>query len=119
MSRPSRTSDRSLDERIAALRHDLRGPLGQIIGYSELLEEELDERGQADLAPDLQRIRDAARRLLERVDAALLPDASAPGSARAPAAPAAPQAATGSILVVDDEAANRDLLARVLERSGS
>jgi len=47
------------------LRHEMRTPLGQIIGYSELLEEELQERGQADLLPDLERIRRAARTLLD------------------------------------------------------
>ena len=51
--------------------HEVRTPLGQIIGYSELLEEELEDRGQQDLAPDLQRIRNAAKRLLDLVDGKL------------------------------------------------
>jgi adenylate cyclase len=51
--------------------HEVRTPLGQIIGYSELLEEELEDRGQQDLAPDLHRIRSAAQRLLDLVDGKL------------------------------------------------
>jgi adenylate cyclase len=51
--------------------HEVRTPLGQIIGYSELLQEELEDRGQDDLAPDLQRIRNAAQRLLDLVDGKL------------------------------------------------
>ena len=49
--------------------HEVRTPLGQIIGYSELLEEELEDRGQEDLAPgSAARIRTAAQRLLDLVD---------------------------------------------------
>ena len=128
--------------------HEVRTPLGQIIGYSELLEEELEDRGQQDLAPDLQRIRNAATRLLDLVDGKLrseqpvgapsLPDAEEVGSqavpdSRAGAVAAAPLAAgpdesgeseskageeTTRILVVDDDPQNRDLLARRLERHG-
>ena len=60
--------------------HEVRTPLGQIIGYSELLEEELEDRDQQDLAPDLQRIRSAAQRLLDLVDGKLRSeqDAGAP-----------------------------------------
>ncbi|MBW2245075.1 MAG: response regulator [Deltaproteobacteria bacterium] len=123
--------------------HEVRTPLGQIIGYSELLEEELEERGQEDLAPDLHRIRSAAQRLLDLVDGKLRDE-------KPVGAPALPEnesrdggvqtnsesedaalAVAGSqgaepqggdeiprILVVDDEPQNRDLLARRLERNG-
>jgi len=50
------------------LRHDMRTPLGQIIGYSELVEEEVSDRGLDDLIPDLTKIRDAAQILLRLVD---------------------------------------------------
>src|SRR5205809_6561899 len=46
------------------LRHELRTPLNQIIGYSEMLEEEAQESGQKALVPDLQKIQLAARNLL-------------------------------------------------------
>lgn len=43
------------------LLHEMRTPLGQIIGYGEMLEEEMAERGLDDLAGDTQRIQGAAR----------------------------------------------------------
>ena len=124
--------------------HEVRTPLGQIIGYSELLEEELEDRGQQDLAPDLQRIRNAAKRLLDLVDGKLrseqavgapaLPEeestdagATTPAEATAEAVDAdeaeeSEQAETNEemarILVVDDDPQNLDLLARRLERHG-
>jgi DNA-binding response OmpR family regulator len=121
--------------------HEVRTPLGQIIGYSELLEEELEDRGHEELAPDLHRIRDAAQRLLDLVDGKLrdeqsagapaLPDAEAPaGTASGEETSEASGERTGEkpvegpaeemarILVVDDDPQNRDLLARRLERHG-
>jgi DNA-binding response OmpR family regulator len=120
--------------------HEVRTPLGQIIGYSELLEEELEDRGQQDLAPDLQRIRSAARRLLDLVDGKLRSEQSAgipalPEQESTDAGAAARAEALGTdgpegseqpetgeeiarILVVDDDPQNRDLLARRLERHG-
>jgi len=50
------------------LQHDLRTPLGQILGYSEMLEEELSERELTQLLPDLRHIRSAATTLLGLVD---------------------------------------------------
>jgi adenylate cyclase len=86
--------------------HEVRTPLGQIIGYSELLEEELEDRGQEDLAPDLQRIRNAAKRLLDLVDgklrseqpvgAPVLPDAEEVGSEAVANSDGGSVAATGS-----------------------
>ncbi|HEX9189433.1 MAG TPA: histidine kinase dimerization/phospho-acceptor domain-containing protein, partial [Vicinamibacteria bacterium] len=65
-------SDSPVDAR-ARLRHDLRTPLHQIIGYAELLAEELRDAGQESPLADLARIRDAARRALELVDLAVPP----------------------------------------------
>ena len=53
------TGDRAA---LAHLRHELRTPLNHIIGYSEMLLEEL-EGGAAEL-DDLRRIHQEARRLL-------------------------------------------------------
>jgi signal transduction histidine kinase len=44
--------------------HELRTPLNHIIGYSEMLQEEAEEQGQADFIPDLQKIRTAGKHLL-------------------------------------------------------
>ncbi len=50
------------------LLHEMRTPLGQIIGYSEMLQEEMEDRGQADLVPDTQKIQAAARNLLKLLE---------------------------------------------------
>ena len=201
-------SDTPARASLSHLRHDLRTPINQILGYSELLLEETQEAALRsiplsadDLAPDLQKIRQAAKTLLNLINdnltderlsfageivnrgsataapfpfAAGAPVGGAPSPASvpprtfstpsassspppaspspAPAAfgpseippaassaelvhPAADVAAllgdsaspeiaaraaviTGRILVVDDQPANRELLARQLERQG-
>ncbi|HEY8233648.1 MAG: response regulator [Vicinamibacterales bacterium] len=49
---------------LANMSHELRTPLNAIIGYSEMLEEEAQERGFQELGPDLAKIRTAGRHLL-------------------------------------------------------
>ena len=50
---------------IANMSHELRTPLSAIIGYAEMIAEEIDEgTGTADLAPDVARIETNARHLL-------------------------------------------------------
>ncbi len=56
---------------LASMSHELRTPLNAIIGYSEMLEEEAAERGLADLAPDLARIRTAGKHLLSLINEVL------------------------------------------------
>jgi PAS domain S-box-containing protein len=56
---------------LANMSHELRTPLNAIIGYSEMLGEEAEELGQADLVPDLQRINIAGRHLLDLINAVL------------------------------------------------
>jgi adenylate cyclase len=126
-------------------RHDLRTPVNQILGYSELLQEIADEEGREDLAADLKKIQQAARRQLELIDKYLAPGAASP--APAPAAPPsvedeAPAGAFssssevssggldlvrltpstvgkgGPLLVVDDNEMNRDMLSRRLTSRG-
>lgn len=116
----------SLDKAsLSKLRHDLRTPINHIIGYGELLREDLADRGITELG-DLQRIEDAARRLLEMINESLSDEAS---PSRAPTLPTAeekpiqhhsfaPPAITGSLLIVDDNVENSHLLARTLERQG-
>jgi class 3 adenylate cyclase len=130
----------------ARLRHDLRTPLHQIIGYAELLEDEVRDAGQETYVADLAKIRDAARKALEVVDEAVPPTTSAgepvvfrepePPAARAPEpppapgdeptvplfpvrVPGAPLDPTGvRLLVVDDNELNRDMLSRRLGSRG-
>lgn len=110
---------------LSKLRHDLRTPINHIIGYGELLREDLEDKGIKEL-DDLKRIEDAARRLLEMITESLSDDAP---SARPAVLPkiedkSLPHTSltlpviTGNLLVVDDNAENSHLLARTLERQG-
>ena len=54
---------------LANMRHELRTPLNAVIGYTELLEDELLDTAVAQLAlPDLARIKGAARHLLRLIN---------------------------------------------------
>lgn len=71
--------DISVDRRaqralLANLRHELRTPINAIIGYSEMLMEELEEEGgDGDLVADLQKIHDSGKQLLLLVNTILDP----------------------------------------------
>ncbi|MBW2372562.1 MAG: response regulator [Deltaproteobacteria bacterium] len=116
-------------ETMRRLQHEVRTPISQIIGYAELLEEELDEIGAGELVADLHKIRDAASRLLDLVDgklrderdpgAPVLPEqeATPPGESDAES-PDVEEERPARILVVDEDASDRELLARRLERHG-
>jgi len=68
----------------SALRHDLRTPVNQIIGYSEMLDEDAQEAGQDKMSVDLKRIGQAARSLLGLIDR--IPDELGPPARPAPPA---------------------------------
>jgi two-component system, sensor histidine kinase and response regulator len=106
--------------------HDLRSPLNQIIGYSELLAEDADAEQRPDVVTDLARIADAGRRMLALLDehfttaedARIHPAARGERPAREPLIPAHARVLPGQLLVVDDDAANRDVLSRRLQQQG-
>ncbi len=50
---------------LSKVRHDLRGPINHIVGYSEILLE--DEELPPEFAPDLERIRSGGRQLIELI----------------------------------------------------
>lgn len=58
-------------EGLSKLRHALRTPLNQIIGYSELLMETAAESGTTDLLPELKRIHSGGGELLALINDAL------------------------------------------------
>ena len=112
-----------------SMRHALRTPLNQIIGYSELLIDEASDRGLGSQIEDLRKIYKAGKDLEALLDQALQPPAQAAArSTPKPAAAPAPDPITldetpeiarqASILVVDDNETNRDLLSRRVERLG-
>lgn len=56
---------------LATMSHELRTPLNAVIGYAELLEEELAEDGRTDNAVDAARIHRSARSLLTLINEVL------------------------------------------------
>ncbi len=56
---------------LANMSHELRTPLNAVIGYAEILEEDLDADGKTEGAADANRIRKAARHLLGLINEVL------------------------------------------------
>ena len=52
---------------IANMSHELRTPLSAVIGYSEMLEEEVQDAGMSHMLADLHKINEAARHLLSMI----------------------------------------------------
>lgn len=80
-------------ELLSGLRHDMRTPIHQILGYAEMLEEDAIASGQTGWAEDLGKIQAATRRLLGMVDGLperLLPE---PGAAAVDGSEGSPPAA--------------------------
>lgn len=120
------------------IHHEVRTPLNQIIGYAEMLQEDAADLNDLASVNDLGKIHAAARHLLtlvldnfggkrfpvaaaERVDpyqpVTLLrkePDILD----RPEAGDRAPTKTLGTILIADDDASNREMLARRLRRLG-
>ena len=120
------------------LRHDLYNPINQIVGYSELLSEELDA-GESIDPEDLNKIGKSARTLLEMIRSRLTESElqserhkqskseepssvihlKTEASSYSSASRRVEQSARkGKILVVDDDPYNRDLLVQTLSRDG-
>jgi signal transduction histidine kinase len=57
-------ANRAKSQFLANMSHELRTPLNAIIGYSEMLEEIAQEKGDKDYVPDLEKIQGAARHQL-------------------------------------------------------
>jgi phosphoserine phosphatase RsbU/P len=114
------------------LYHELRTPVNHIIGYSELLADLAQEQGNTTRIADLEKIQHAARNWLALMEGYLVetpPQDLADEfslSLLAGVGFHVPQPKTansefsdeGALLIVDDDATNRELLARRLRRSG-
>ena len=61
-------ANRAKSQFIANMSHELRTPLSAVIGYSEMLAEELEDLGQSALLPDLRKIEANARHLLSLIN---------------------------------------------------
>lgn len=139
---PNRIAEEGLSAELedygAKIRVDLRNPINAVIGYAELLIENSEEMGWDYMVADLDRIQAAARRLLDLstdiVEVATARDEDSSGPGRLVVASALTEGVlakagtgagavhtdevAGSLLVVDDNAMNRDLLSRQLARAG-
>jgi adenylate cyclase len=133
-----------LEEFHRKLRHDLRTPINAIKGYGEMLREDAADGGEDAIVADLDKLLGESNLLLDRIDGLLtfsagdaLPSESAGNAdaegtssirmvesllasvrAVAPAEADLTAAIPSRILVVDDNASNRDLLSRRLQRQG-
>ncbi len=128
-------ADRALESYAQKIRVELRTPVTSVIGYAEILLESAEEEGRENLAPDLERIRSSAERLLELsgdivslategekaagVDGSEVSNLTRSVLSKIhPAGGESAGEAEGRLLVVDDNAMNRDLLSRQLARDG-
>lgn len=118
--------------------HELRTPVNHIVGYAELIEEQAEERGLTQMLPDLRKIADAGHTWLGLMEEYLVrPAANAPATVEgarvanpillqpgidyispSPRSAMPASAIGGHVLVADDDAANREMLARRLQRQG-
>ncbi|OQW91942.1 MAG: hypothetical protein BWK79_15755 [Beggiatoa sp. IS2] len=126
----------------STIRHDLRTPINAIIGYGEMLLEDIDVETHQTVCANLQKIITAARRLLTLIGDLtylLKPETERKEQKKeqksdSPPAPTLMDEVVrtmhtveqqvdlaiqdASLLVVDDKESNRDLLSRRLDRQG-
>ena len=97
------------------------GPISSIIAAADELKAQAQQTAAAEVGQDLERIASAAHTLhtmiADGVSAPSLAPIADSDTARIAVAPA-PNTETGNILVVDDNAANREMLSRRLTRAG-
>lgn len=62
------SANRAKSQFLANMSHELRTPLNAIIGYSEMLQEEAADLGQASFIPDLEKIHTAGKHLLALIN---------------------------------------------------
>src|SRR5437667_5667603 len=114
--------------------HELRTPVNHIIGYSELLMEQSAELGLAACQPDLAKINSAARTWLSLMEEHMLGETGPPRTDHnetemfrrmeqelavpVPEEKRHPTTEQGRLLLADDDAPNRELLCRRLEKLG-
>ena len=134
--------DREIESFAAQIQADLRTPINAVVGYCEMLLEGQRETGREVLVPDLERILSAARSLLATSGEIVQIATQAPEGdgtdissrlqdssdltrevlSKLPTASVADAldlpSGQGSLLVVDDNPTNRDLLTRQLARHG-
>jgi adenylate cyclase len=136
----SAVEDFDLEAFSSNIRHELRTPLNHVIGYTEILLEDVLDQGEEAFVPELQKIRAAGQKLLGLLDdiisfaqmeaglptaevaeddvSSLARDAVETMRSLEAEAPAYTTSDQEAVLVVDDNEINRDLLSRRLMREG-
>ena len=61
-------ANRAKSQFLANMSHELRTPLSAVIGYSEMIEEEMEDQGRTDLLDDVRKINGNARHLLSLIN---------------------------------------------------
>ena len=97
---------------LSQVRHDLKTPINQIIGYSEMLAEDAEEKGDSGSLADLGKITAAAKTLLELIDKELRPGKIA---LPAPGPPAGAPTSAAPVKLADGRATGDIAVARVPE----
>lgn len=67
-TKPATAQIQWVPSRVNKVRHDLRNPLGVVLGFCEILEEELTEAGLAQLVVEVRAIAESASNLLHQVN---------------------------------------------------
>lgn len=131
-------AEHDIDAYGARLRHALRTPLNSVVGYTEMLLERTEEKGDGDFRSDLQKIDSSARSFLSliedvvnfsKIQAGERPEGdgsetlSSIREAVKTIRPVEEDSALqisggGDLLIVDDNEISRDLLTRHLQRQG-
>ncbi len=62
------SANRAKSAFLANMSHELRTPMNAIIGYSEMLLEDIEDAAQEDLSDDIRKIHDAGRHLLSLIN---------------------------------------------------
>ena len=99
------SANRAKTEFIANMSHELRTPLNAVIGYSELLQEDLTAKSEVRMAEDAARIQCAARHLLGLIEQVLDFSEFDAGKTRVAIAPAdLPQIVAAAVAAIRHEA---------------
>jgi two-component system, sensor histidine kinase len=113
------SANRAKSEFITSMSHELRTPLNSVIGYSELLLVEAEERGLADCTADIKKILSGGQHLLELINSILDISKIEAGKMEAYVESFDVQATLDEVMVVIRPLADRQANFLAVESSGS
>lgn len=117
----SLTKDMSLwsrsDDTLRHIRHDLRGAIGGVIGYSEIMQETLEDLEHFDVAKSFETLSKVASEILPQIELLSLQYKQQEPLETAHSFTFS-NLVLGTVLIVDDSEQKQDLLRRKLEKAG-